>query len=398
MSLVFVDDQRAGDLAPFALTRPASELRAGAELVRRRWETALGATTSGFVAAPHLDDFDEPGAAARVAGRIPGGSILVNSRCAISLAPAERDADAWLCGGRLAAVRVRATVDAADGASLWGDMERMAGRGAGVAIEGTWIDRAWDLVRTLPELLAQDIPRLAGALGPRAPEDATILGGHPVWVEPGATVEPHVVMDATAGPILVRRGAVIHAFTRLVGPCAIGEDTLVHGGRIATSSIGDSCRVAGEVSATIFTGHANKAHDGFIGHSVLGRWVNLGAGTVCSNLKNNYHEVSMWAPGGRERTGMQFLGTMLGDHARTAIGTRLTTGAVIGAGANVLAAGLTPGVIPPFAWGAGEHDRWDLEPFLESAERAMRRRDIALTARGRRQLTAAWMLSVGSTP
>jgi UDP-N-acetylglucosamine diphosphorylase/glucosamine-1-phosphate N-acetyltransferase len=199
------------------------------------------------------------------------------------------------------------------------------------------------------------------------------------------------------GPVLVRRGAHVHAFTRLVGPCLIAEDVVVNGGRISGSSIGERSRVAGEVSSSIFLGHANKAHDGFIGHSVLGRWVNLGASTVNSNLKNTYGDVSLWTPHGNEPTGLQFLGTFFGDHAKTAIGTRLTTGTVIGAGANVFGSGATPKYVAPFSWGVDDPVAWELDAFLRTAERVMSRRQVALTDKVRRQLGVAWRMSQGVT-
>ena len=127
----------------------------------------------------------------------------------------------------------------------------------------------------------------------------------------------------------------MHAFTRINGPCYIGRKVNVLGGEISGCSIGDVCKVRGEVSNTIFLGHSNKGHDGFVGHSYLGRWVNLGASTVTSNLKNTYGTVALWTPSGVRDTGMQFLGTMFGDHVKTGIGLRLTTGSVLGAGANV---------------------------------------------------------------
>jgi UDP-N-acetylglucosamine diphosphorylase/glucosamine-1-phosphate N-acetyltransferase len=254
------------------------------------------------------------------------------------------------------------------------------------------------LIRHLPHLLAADLPRLIDPANLDSTTGLTTLGSHPVYVERGATIQPYVVFDAQAGPILVRRGASINAFSRLVGPCYIGEGTTVNGGKITGSSIGDHCRVHGEVSTSVFTAYANKAHDGFIGHSVLGRWVNLGAGTVNSNLKNNYSGVGVWTPRGVERTGMQFLGSFLGDHAKTAIGTRLTTGAVIGTGANVYGSGITSRYVPPFAWGLDGSEVWDLTAFLETAERAMKRRDVVLSEKARRQLTKAWQLAVESAP
>lgn len=390
MTLVFVDDDRAAQLDPFALTRPACELRAGAELVRRRWELALAAQATGFIGAAHLGAFDEPGAARPASGRLAAGTILVNGRCAVDLATAP-SAEVYHCDGRVAAVRLAEGMDVDAVRAV--PIESLAGDRPFASVGGQWIDNVWDLVRTLPAQLELDIANLATRLDVSSPADVTKLGSHAVHVERGATIEPHVVIDATAGAVLVRRGAVVHAFTRLVGPCVIGEDSVVNGGRIASSSIGDRCRVCGEVSTTILIGHANKAHDGFIGHSVLGRWVNLGASTVNSNLKNTYGTVSLWTPRGVEDTGLQFLGTFFGDHAKTAIGTRLNTGTVIGAGANVFGLSMPGKHVPPFAWGAEGSRHWELDAFLVTAERVMRRRDIALTESMRQQLTAAWTAS-----
>jgi len=217
-----------------------------------------------------------------------------------------------------------------------------------------------------------------------------VIGAYPARVERGASIEPYVVFDGSAGPILVRRGATVASFTRLVGPCYVGEDSTV-GGRVAATSIGEHCRVHGEVSMTIFLGHANKSHDGFVGHSYLGRWTNLGASTVTSNLKNTYGNVALWTPRGVRDTGMQFLGTLLGDHAKTAIATRLTTGTVIGAGANVFATSMTPKVVAPFSWGGGsDASVYDVDKFLRVAERVMSRRHVTLSERARRWLAAAY--------
>ena len=136
--------------------------------------------------------------------------------------------------------------------------------------------------------------------------------------------------------------------------------------------------------------NSNKGHDGFVGHSYLGRWVNLGAGTITSNLKNTYGAVSLWTPSGMRDTGLQFLGTMFGDHAKTGIGVRLTTGCVVGAGANVFGGSVMPKVVPPFAWGSEPpFATYELDKFLISAERMMQRRGITLDERTRGQLSAA---------
>jgi UDP-N-acetylglucosamine diphosphorylase/glucosamine-1-phosphate N-acetyltransferase len=323
---------------------------------------------------------------------VRAGTIIANSRCAVGLRDPsrhERAATLWHCEGRLAAVRLAADLPlgAFEGGTVTLD-SLPAATGTSVDIEGWWIDAPWDLIRHLNPMLEAD----AVALGPASsstPAHLTVLGSHPVLVDPSATIEPLVVADATAGPILVRRGAHVQSFTRLVGPCIIGEGATVAGGRIAACSVGERVKVHGEVTSTIFLGHANKGHDGFVGHSIVGRWANLGAGTITSNLKNSYGAVQLWTPHGTRDTGMTFLGAMIGDHVKTGIGTCLTTGCVLGAGANVFGRTVTPKVVAPFAWGEAPHwEQFALEKFLDVAARVMARRSVELTASMRAHLTA----------
>jgi UDP-N-acetylglucosamine diphosphorylase/glucosamine-1-phosphate N-acetyltransferase len=389
--IVLYDDAKARSFEPFALTRPVSELRAGAVLVRERWETALGAKSVGFIGASHLDEFEEPNApGAFRQPEIPAGTIVVNARALPAIEPLRNTrSESWTIAGRLAAIRLAQATPTTTLREAGADLESLAApNGRRSEVPGRWLDAPWDLVRHLAEMLAEDIALIGPTLQTTNPSAATVLRGHPVFAELGSTVEPHVLLDASKGPILVRRGAHVHAFTRLVGPCVIGHDSIALGEKITTSSIGNVCRVHGEVSNAIFIGHANKAHTGFVGHSVLGRWVNLGASTVNSNLKNTYGSVSMWTPQGAQNTDMQFLGALLGDHAKTGIGTRLTTGSVIGAGANVVYDGLAPKTVPPFAWGPGQQV-YDLERFLQVTERVLARRNVTLGEKMRRQLAAA---------
>jgi UDP-N-acetylglucosamine diphosphorylase/glucosamine-1-phosphate N-acetyltransferase len=239
-------------------------------------------------------------------------------------------------------------------------------------------------------MLDADLPVLGAGLVAGIPKGSFGVGAHPVFVEAGAEVEPSVCFDTTAGPILIRATAHVQAFTRLVGPLYIGAHSVVTTDRIAASSIGDTCKVHGELSNTIFVGHANKGHDGFVGHSMLGRWVNLGAGTITSNLKNTYGTVQLWTPSGVRETGLQFLGTLFGDHAKTGIGLTLTTGSVLGAGANVFGSVMPPKVVAPFSWGeAGALRSYRVDKFLEVAERMMARRHVGLDDGMREQLRAS---------
>lgn len=389
--LYFYDDARARQFEPFALTRPVSEMRAGTSLVRRRWEIATSLKSAGFIGGPHLASFEEAGAPGAVAANaeIPAGSVVVNSRCVISLDQKLDPFDLLMCEGLACAVRLARPVSAskfADGTLDLGTIQTSLG---GRKVTGRWMNEVWDFIASLSDQLTEDIPRRAKGLAMATP-DLTLIGKGKVYVEEGAEIGPSVVFDVSGGPILVRRGAVISPFTHLVGPIYVGTDSQVLGDRLGNSSIGDVCKVRGEVSNTIFVGHSNKGHEGFVGHSYLGRWVNLGALTTTSNLKNTYGTIQLWTRSGLRNTGQQFLGTFFGDHAKTGIGTMLNTGTVLGAGANVFGGTMPPKVVPPFAWGDSEpYDTFDLTRFLECAERAMARRHVKLGKNARQQLAEA---------
>lgn len=391
-ALYFYDDARARQFEPFALTRPASELRAGASLIRKRWERATSLASAGFISSPHLAHFAEGSAPAAVATKseIPAGSILVNSRCVIPLGLELEPFDLLMCQGLACAVRLARALPVsqfADGMVDIGSIQTSLG---GRKIDGRWMGEVWDFVATLSEQLVEDIPHRSASLKLRTSLDAAIVGKERVFVEEGADIRPNVVFDTTAGPILIRTGAVVAPFTYLVGPLVIGRDTEILGDRVGNSSIGAHSKIRGEFSSSIVLGYSNKGHTGFVGHSYLGRWVNLGALTTTSNLKNTYSPAQLWTPGGVKNTGQQFLGTFFGDHSKTGIGTMLNTGTVIGAGANVFGSAMPPKVVPPFAWGESEpYDTFDVTKFLEVAERVMSRRDVELTDKARQHLAEA---------
>jgi UDP-N-acetylglucosamine diphosphorylase/glucosamine-1-phosphate N-acetyltransferase len=385
------DDAHARTFEPFALTRPIGELRAGALLVRERWARALGADVAGHIGAPILAGFEEAGSAPMIgAATIPAGSWIANARFAPTLDRAPRS-DLLHADGHVAAVRIDHDLSSetlGDG-SLVLDTFSLH-RTAPAAVGGWWMDGVWDYVRHLVAMLEADIPILGAAMAKGVPRTGIAIGEHPVFIAEGAIVEPSVCFDTTAGPILISAGARVMAFTRLVGPLYVGQHSILTTDRISASSIGDTCKVHGELSTTIMIGHSNKGHDGFVGHSMMGRWVNLGAGTITSNLKNTYGPVQLWTPGGLRDSGMQFLGTFFGDHTKAGIGTRLTTGCVLGAGANVFGSELMPKVVAPFAWGEpGDFETYRVDKFLESVERMMARRNVTLGAGLRTQLERA---------
>lgn len=387
--LLLYDDAVARTFEPFASTRPLGEVRAGALLVRERWAQVLGVPCGGFVSSPGLDGFQEFDAPAAWPDVIPAGTWLVNSRALPPLDVRVGAASALAIGEHVAALRLLAPLELAalgDGNVALDSLTPSTG--TILRVPGQWLDAVWDIVRALDTLLPQDITALVARLQARAlpsGDGVHVTGPHGAFVEEGAVVEPMTLIDTTAGPVLLRRGARALAFTRLVGPLYVGADSTVMGDRIGGSAIGEQCRVHGEVSACTFIGYANKGHDGFLGHSVVGRWVNLGAGTITSNLKNTYGSVALWTPGGVRESGLQFLGTLFGDHVKTGIGSRLTTGCVLGAGANVYDR-MPPKVVAPFAWGGGApYDVFAADKFVATAQRMMQRRGVTLD-----DAAAAW--------
>jgi UDP-N-acetylglucosamine diphosphorylase/glucosamine-1-phosphate N-acetyltransferase len=193
---------------------------------------------------------------------------------------------------------------------------------------------------------------------------------------------------------VIDAGALVTAFSRLEGPCYIGPQVQVHGAKIrAGTSIGPQCRVGGEIEASILHGYANKYHEGFLGHSYVGEWVNLGAGTHNSDLRNDYGEVSVVVNGRATPTGLTKVGCFLGDHTKTGLGTLFNTGTSVGAFCNLLPAGrFAPKYVPSFTswWNGALCEAFTLEQMLATAEIAMQRRGVTLTEAHR--ALYAWLL------
>jgi len=256
-------------------------------------------------------------------------------------------------------------------------------------IDGILLHGSHDILTALEHLLPADCADLLANRGDDLPGGSIVIGEPTEVVILGGFVEPGVVFDTRAGGIIIDEGAQVRSGARLEGPLYIGPQTIILGGDVRGSVFGPQCRVRGEVSASVFHGYVNKAHDGFVGHSVVGAWVNLGAGTTTSNLKNTYGEIRLEPAGARIETGRMFLGSLIADHAKTAIGTMLGTGTIVGAGANVFG-GTAPKWIPPFAWGVAGTERVTEAGFLEVAGRVFPRRQVELTPERVAALTATY--------
>jgi UDP-N-acetylglucosamine diphosphorylase/glucosamine-1-phosphate N-acetyltransferase len=373
-ALYLLDPDPAPAWTPFAGVRPLCELRAGAHLVRERWESFVGAEASAIFALPHLAGFPEPGVPPVEARRTVTGPAVIGSSTFAprGLAPHLADAPVRLTHG---GVTVGWAVPA--GVTWSGPLPQAQA----VEVQGMVLRGVHDLVPALELLLKEDLFGLLGDSDP-VPRAAIVIGD-PAWLSlHEAAVEPGVVFDTTAGPVVLESGVEVLAGTRLEGPLWAGANSRLLGGPIRASSIGPWCFVRGEMSRAVLLGYANKQHEGFVGSSVLGRWVNLGAGTITSNLKSTYGPVRLDVAGTAIETGHMFLGSLIGDHAKTAIGTLLGTGTVVGAGANVFDGVRPPRWIPPFSWGGGGEGtaRMQREGFLTIVERVLPRRHVTVDA------------------
>jgi UDP-N-acetylglucosamine diphosphorylase/glucosamine-1-phosphate N-acetyltransferase len=218
----------------------------------------------------------------------------------------------------------------------------------------TW-NYTWDLILANPEQLKADFVA-AGRSGieGKIEEPSAIRGSRKdVYIAKGVLIHPMVVIDAEHGPVYIDEDAEVHPFSRIEGPCYIGKKSLLLGAKCREgNSIGPVCRVGGEVEESIIQGYSNKYHDGFLGHAYVGEWVNLGALTTNSDLKNDYSSVAV-SLDGKETidTGSTKVGSLIGDHTKTSIGTLFNTGSYVGCMALIAATGKPlPKFIPSFAW------------------------------------------------
>jgi UDP-N-acetylglucosamine diphosphorylase/glucosamine-1-phosphate N-acetyltransferase len=251
--------------------------------------------------------------------------------------------------------------------------------------EACVVEWPWDLVELNPgEIVAEYREFKRQLTGEIDIKDVAVTGDRElVAIAPDARLYPHVVIDVREGPVIIDNGAIVHPFTVIYGPAYIGPGTWLMGGKIRSgTTIGPNCRVGGEVEATIIHGYTNKYHDGFIGHSYLGEWINLGALTTNSDLKNDYSSVEVYINGKLIDSGSLKVGSFIGDHTKTGIGTLLNTGTTIGVMCNLVGTGEPlPKYIPSFTWYVkGKMTKgFGLKALLETARKAMARRGIEFT-------------------
>lgn len=384
---IFEDNPES--LEPLTLTRPVFDLLCGMSSLCQKQFRHFGATSCGMIVRPSLialTQMQHPSAAVNDHDWLEAAdTILVNGRW---LPPAGRALHiAEPCVGMFDdalafAVVPEAMLHGPTLASLPEFLEHIEAELPQRAVSGRMIRYPWDLVKHNGEQIRHDFA--ARDWEEPDPREIAVVGpAEMLWTDSSARVDPFVVADTTGGPVIIERQASVTAFTRLEGPCYIGPGTQVHGAKIrAGSSLGPHCRIGGEVEASIVHGHSNKYHDGFLGHSYIGEWVNLGAGTHNSDLRNDYGEVTVTIHGERVPTGLSKVGCFLGDHTKSGLGTLLNTGTSVGVFCNLLPAGrYAPKHVPSFSswWNGRLQEAGDMEQHLRTAQTVMKRRGHVLT-------------------
>ena len=356
MQLVVFEDAGYVNLLPLVYSRATFNLRCGFDNLLAKIETAMARTADSIFVRKNLAAVMGERQTRRVNQPVTTDDQLwVNGRLLLRRAiDIPMNSAVWSDD-----VLVAARIDRATGCKLHSQVLADAGTvrsvlggltAAALAEDGgRLIEYPWQLV----EENAAEIRRQAVGLQRigKAYAGSHLVNEQMIHLGEGARVKPGAVLDAEDGPIWIGDNATISPNAVITGPCYIGEGCVVRpGASISASSIGMVCKVGGEIEGTIFHGYSNKQHDGFIGHSYVGEWVNLGADTVGSDLKNTYGNVSVPINGRAIDSVQMFVGAFIGDHTKTAIGTKLPTGCVIGYGCNVAASGFVPKFVPSFSW------------------------------------------------
>lgn len=376
---ILADFEEWETLRPLTLSRAVADCRVGILTIKEKWEKWLNQET-GVLTQPYLQDLYH----------LPSGDdfIYINA----SVIPNEQLVEDILT------LKENHTLISESGKPIASFAEKVFSK-PNHPVEGpifvtkTIFDQiryAWDIFTLNGKYIQEDIHLMAiDPNGGSLSFSNSVYEPDNIYIEEGAVVES-AILNAKHGPIFIGKGAEIMEGAIIRGPFALCEGSTVKmGAKIyGDTTIGPHCKVGGEVSNSVFFGYANKAHDGFLGNSVIGEWCNLGADTNNSNLKNNYSLVTAfeYTKNDMLNTQLQFCGLIMGDHAKSGINTMFNTGTIVGFSANVFGGGFPDKHIPSFSWGGT--DEYHLDKAIEVAEKVMERRKIPLTSIQRQIFTA----------
>lgn len=362
------------NLLPLSFTRPVCEIRPGILTIRQQWEKRLNCRTSTITRIYLAKKYPVQD---REDNLLINGSLFPDDNI-LRAVSALSGGQALVAGEKLLAVRLSGDDLAKFDPEAAGKYEEV-----NYGEKYTDIQFPWDIFGRSATAIEADFDFLVrGRKSAELPPDNILLGAGQVFMEEGASVHC-ATLNTSAGPIYISKDAEIMEGCHIRGPFVLGEkSTLKMGTRIyGPTSIGPNCKVGGEVNNSVFLGYSNKAHDGFLGNSVIGLWCNIGADSNNSNLKNNYSSVRIWNY--REETfiptGLIFCGLIMGDHSKCGINTMFNTGTVVGVNANIFGSGFPRNFIPSFSWGGPQgFSTYRIDKAIEVAREVMKRRGIKL--------------------
>lgn len=388
MNLFVCEGSSASSLPPLTDTQPLFDLICGSMSLLDRIKETLGNPEPMLGVRHDLCEVTvetHAGAAVNMGSSVPtllvNGAILWTPHLAATVA-AEGPDTVYTSGGITVAARLSShDWSSSNFANPFSDLDPKLPH---VEVDAVVICRLWDLIRESPPQLAEDLarhPELGNLEGTLHPSVQSVSPDQ-IRISSMAKIGAGTVLDASGGPIVIDSGVMIGHLAIISGPVYIGPNSMINNGAQISrgTTIGESCKVGGEVAASIIQSFSNKQHAGFLGHAYIGSWVNLGAGTNNSNLKNNYGSVKIWVGDQFMDSGELFLGCIIGDHSKVGIGATINTGTVIGTGCNLFGPAMFEKYVPNFSWGeAGALVPFRIEKFLQVAKIVMMRRNKSLT-------------------
>ncbi len=369
MNYILFDDATRANLLPLTYLRPVCDIRIGILTIREKWEKMLKDATSTLTESYLAKKYPLNKAENNT---LINGSICPTKELAEKIKSLKPN-QAITCGEYIVAMNVSYN----EVEDLGGDTDIEE-----IEIKETFIkvSNTWDIFNLNDRALREDFELLTkGRKSKKLSASNRVLGEENIFVEEGATVECSSLNGLT-GPIYIGKNAEIMENACIRGPFALCEEATVKmSAKIyGATTVGPHSKVGGELNCVVIFGYSNKAHDGFLGHSVMGEWCNLGADTNTSNLKNTYDEVRLWSVPVRKfvPTGLQFCGTIFGDHSMCGINTMFNTGSVIGISTNIFGHGYQRNYIPSFSWGGNAGFKlFELEKAIQVANAKMARRN-----------------------
>lgn len=382
-NIILFDDENWKNFLPLTYTRPIGELRIGILTIKEKWEKRLNGEVS-YITQDYL--------AEKYPIKISNDNYVINPRWLpnsklISLIKDLGLNDALLIDDTLVAARM----DNSQFQLLIQNDEIQELKGIDISKnkeDFITLNRPYDLNTHNASELKLDFDLLTHKRSSQqVGEHSTLINKDQIFIEQGAKLN-NVSLNATHGPIYIGKDTEIMEGSFIRGPFALCENSTVKmGAKIyGSTTIGPHSKVGGEISKSVILGYSNKAHDGYLGNSYVGEWCNLGAGTNCSNLKNNYTAVKLWDYNTNTfiSTGIQFCGLIMGDHSKSGIATMFNTGTVIGISANIFGSGYPRNFIPSFSWGGAKgYKTYLLKKSLEVVDVVMQRRGLALEEKDR---------------